>query len=70
MSYLLDGKGADAAFFASAIEEIKSTTWLDNAVAGSAAIVTPNASEKIEFTAADEKAAADALVKRINAKNQ
>jgi ClpP class serine protease len=70
MSYLLDGKGADAAFFASAIEEIKATTWVDNAAAGSAAIVTPNASEKTEFTAADEKAAADAYVRRINAKNQ
>lgn len=68
MSYLLDGKGADAAFFASAIEEIKATTWVDNAVAGSAAIVTPNASEKTDFTAAEEKAAADAFVISQNAK--
>jgi hypothetical protein len=66
MSYLLDGKGADAAFFASAIEEIKATTWVDNAVAGSVAIVTPNASEKKEFTPAEEKAAADAYVRSLN----
>ena len=68
MSYLCDDKGADAAFFAAAIEEIKATTWVDNAVAGSAAIVTPNASEKTDFTAAEEKAAADAFVRSQNAK--